>query len=148
MKLCFGRDMNCTQGTEETAALVDSMTALTRNFALIKHFPFLGTTLQSFPNPVLALLLPGFVDFRRVSGSRDDILSSSRLIMARLTPPFHSNVPCGPTRSVRDIKMACSLMRLAARPSSMLSSMPSLTDQPRGWWTRHSPLLLAVLRPL
>lgn len=67
MKLCFGRDMNCTKGTTETAALIESMTALSRSFSLIKHFPFLGTTLQSFPNPLLACIIPGFVEFRKVS---------------------------------------------------------------------------------
>ncbi|KAL4880368.1 cytochrome P450 [Aspergillus karnatakaensis] len=64
MKLCFGKVMNCTQGTKETASLIKSMTTLSRNFALIKHFPFLGTTLQSFPSRALALILPGFVEFR------------------------------------------------------------------------------------
>ena len=49
MKLCFGRDMNCTDGTKETEALIDSMTSLSRRFSLIKHFPALGTTLQSSP---------------------------------------------------------------------------------------------------
>ncbi|KAG9253288.1 calcineurin-dependent [Emericellopsis atlantica] len=64
MKLCFGKDMNCVQGSEETSALVDSLVSLTGNFALVKHFPILGTTLQSFPNPVMARLVPGFVEFR------------------------------------------------------------------------------------
>ncbi|KAL2830808.1 cytochrome P450 [Aspergillus cavernicola] len=57
--------MNCTQRPQETAALIESMTTLSSNFALIKHFPILGTILQSFPNPVLAHILPGFVEFRK-----------------------------------------------------------------------------------
>ncbi|EFY89582.1 calcineurin-dependent [Metarhizium acridum CQMa 102] len=65
MKLCFGRDMNCTKGTKETTALVNCMITLTRSFCLIKHFPILGTTMQSFPNPILARILPGFVEFRQ-----------------------------------------------------------------------------------
>ncbi|KAG8415885.1 hypothetical protein J3459_013946 [Metarhizium acridum] len=64
-KLCFGRDMNCTKGTKETTALVNSMITLARSFCLIKHFPILGTTMQSFPNPILARILPGFVEFRQ-----------------------------------------------------------------------------------
>lgn len=68
MKLCFGRDMNCTEGTKETEALIDSMTSLSRRFSLIKHFPSLGTTLQSSPY-LLKLILPGFVAFRKVSTS-------------------------------------------------------------------------------
>lgn len=67
MKLCFGRDMNCTKGTKETAALVESMIALPHSFSLIKHFPILGTAMQSFPNRILAHILPGFVEFRKVS---------------------------------------------------------------------------------
>jgi hypothetical protein len=67
MKLCFGRDMNCTKGTKETAALVESMITLSRSFSLIKHFPILGTTLQSFPNAILGRIIPGFVEFRKVS---------------------------------------------------------------------------------
>ncbi|KAK2484730.1 hypothetical protein H9L39_02710 [Fusarium oxysporum f. sp. albedinis] len=43
MKLCFGKDMNCTQGKE---ALVDSMVALPHSFSLIKHFPMLGKVMQ------------------------------------------------------------------------------------------------------
>ncbi|OAQ69781.1 calcineurin-dependent [Pochonia chlamydosporia 170] len=64
MKLCFGRDMNCTKGTKETATLVESMITLSRSFSLIKHFPILGTTLQSFPNAILGRIIPGFVEFR------------------------------------------------------------------------------------
>ncbi|KHN99703.1 calcineurin-dependent [Metarhizium album ARSEF 1941] len=67
MKLCFGRDVNCTGGSRESAAIVDSMITLSRSFALIKHFPILGTAMQSFPSPILARILPGFVDFRKVS---------------------------------------------------------------------------------
>ncbi|UKZ61263.1 uncharacterized protein TrAtP1_002530 [Trichoderma atroviride] len=65
MKLCFGRDMNCTKGTKKTAALVESMIALPHSFGLIKHFPILGTTMQAFPNRILAHILPGFVEFRK-----------------------------------------------------------------------------------
>ncbi|PNP85900.1 hypothetical protein FNYG_00956 [Fusarium nygamai] len=64
MKLCFGKDMNCTQGKEGTEALVDSMVALTHSFSLIKHFPTLGKIMQSFPTHVLTYIIPGFVEFR------------------------------------------------------------------------------------
>ncbi|EWZ99978.1 hypothetical protein FOWG_00345 [Fusarium oxysporum f. sp. lycopersici MN25] len=61
MKLCFGKDMNCTQGKE---ALVDSMVALAHSFSLIKHFPMLGKVMQSVPTHVLAYIIPGLVEFR------------------------------------------------------------------------------------
>lgn len=64
MKLCFGKDMNCTQGKE---ALVDSMVALPHSFSLIKHFPMLGKVMQSVPTHVLAYIIPGLVEFRNVS---------------------------------------------------------------------------------
>lgn len=80
MKLCFGFDMNCTRGTHETAALIDGMTSLSRHFALIKHFPFLGTMLQSFPNPILARIIPGFPEFRKVC-----YIASSDLFFKTLT---------------------------------------------------------------
>lgn len=64
MKLCFGKDMNCTQGKE---ALVDSMVALAHSFSLIKHFPMLGKVMQSVPTHVLAYIVPGLVEFRNVS---------------------------------------------------------------------------------
>ncbi|KAF9760615.1 hypothetical protein IL306_004235 [Fusarium sp. DS 682] len=64
MKLCFGKDMNCTKGKEGTEALVDSMVALPHSFSLIKHFPMLGKIMQSFPTHVLTYIIPGFVEFR------------------------------------------------------------------------------------
>lgn len=67
MKLCFGKDMGCTQGKEGTEALVDSMVALPHSFSLIKHFPMLGKIMQSFPTHVLTYIIPGFVEFRNVS---------------------------------------------------------------------------------
>lgn len=66
MKLCFGKDMGCTQGKEGTEALVDSMVALPHSFSLIKHFPMLGKIMQSFPTHVLTYIIPGFVEFRNV----------------------------------------------------------------------------------
>lgn len=123
MKLCFGRDMNCTQGTEGTAALIDSMTTLTRNFALIKHFPFLGTILQSFPNPILAFILPGFVEFRNVS--RWCYLApryKSQFTVGRLTDtfPIYSNVPNGLPKSASYAETGYSQANLAARRSLTL----------------------------
>ncbi|KAF4500918.1 cytochrome p450 [Fusarium agapanthi] len=64
MKLCFGKDMNCTQGKAGTEALVDSIVALSHSFSLIKHFPMLRKIMQSFPTHVLTYIIPGFVEFR------------------------------------------------------------------------------------
>lgn len=64
VKLCFGKDMNCVREADRSNGLVESMTALCRRFSLVKHFPFLGNAVQSFPNRVMARILPGFVEFR------------------------------------------------------------------------------------
>ncbi|GAB0135925.1 elymoclavine monooxygenase [Epichloe bromicola] len=64
VKLCFGKDMNCVREAERCNGLVESMTALSRRFSLVKHFPFLGNAVKSFPNRFMAHILPGFVEFR------------------------------------------------------------------------------------
>ncbi|KAF5649458.1 cytochrome p450 [Fusarium tjaetaba] len=66
MKLCFGKDMGCTEGKEGTEALVNSMVALPHSFSLIKYFPMLGKIMQSFPAHVLIYIIPVFVEFRNL----------------------------------------------------------------------------------